>query len=87
LPGEQVIAEALIEEIKTGDAARIPPNVKHWHGASPTVAMTHIAISEQLDGKSVEWMEKVTDAQYNAPLTTIKLVSTVTKNNKEKDLD
>ena len=41
-----------------------PPGVKHWHGASPTTAMTHIAIQEALDGKVVEWMEKVTDAQY-----------------------
>jgi quercetin dioxygenase-like cupin family protein len=41
-----------------------PPHVKHGHGASPTTAMTHIALQEQLDGKAIEWMEKVTDAQY-----------------------
>ncbi|TMQ27782.1 MAG: cupin domain-containing protein [Deltaproteobacteria bacterium] len=42
-----------------------PPNVKHWHGATPVGAMTHMAIVEQLDGKSAEWMEKTTDTQYN----------------------
>ena len=46
----------------------IPPGQKHWHGASPTTSMSHVAISEQLDGKSVEWMEKVTDEQYGAAL-------------------
>jgi quercetin dioxygenase-like cupin family protein len=53
------------EEIKTGDVIWCSPTVKHWHGASPTTAMTHIAITGTLNGKSVEWMEKVTDAQYN----------------------
>jgi quercetin dioxygenase-like cupin family protein len=53
-----------IEEVRPGDAVWFPPNEKHWHGASPTVAMTHIAIQEALDGKAVEWMEKVTDQQY-----------------------
>lgn len=53
-----------VEEIRTGDIVWFPPNVKHWHGATPTSGMTHIAIAEKLDGKSVEWMEKVTDAQY-----------------------
>ena len=53
-----------IEEIRPGDIVWIPPGEKHWHGASPTIAMTHIAIQEQLEGKVVEWMEKVTDAQY-----------------------
>lgn len=57
-----------IEEIRRGDVVRIPPNVKHWHGAAPMTSMAHIAIVELLDGKSTEWMEKVTDAQYNAPL-------------------
>lgn len=42
----------------------VGPNEKHWHGASPTTAMTHIAIQESLDGKAVEWLEKVTDDQY-----------------------
>ena len=53
-----------IEEIYTGDVVIIAPGEKHWHGASPTTAMTHIAIHEQLDGKTVEWLEKVTDEQY-----------------------
>ena len=55
-----------IEEIKAGDVIWCPPNVKHWHGASPTTAMTHIALTGTIDGKNVEWMEKVTDEQYNA---------------------
>jgi 4-carboxymuconolactone decarboxylase len=59
---------APIQEIGKGDTVRIPPNVKHWHGASPGAAMSHIAISEQLDGKVVEWMEKVSDAEFNAPV-------------------
>src|SRR5437868_2925984 len=50
-----------IVEIRAGDVIRCPPNHKHWHGATPTTAMTHIAIQEALDGKLVEWMEKVTD--------------------------
>jgi len=53
-----------IEEIRAGDVVWIPPGEKHWHGASPTAAMTHIAIQESLDGKAVEWLEKVTDQQY-----------------------
>ena len=53
-----------IEEIRPGDTVWFAPNEKHWHGASPSVAMTHIAIQEQLDGKAVEWLEKVTDPQY-----------------------
>ena len=53
-----------IEEIRKGDVVRIPAGVKHWHGATPSTAMTHIAIQEQLNGKAVEWMEKVTDEQY-----------------------
>jgi quercetin dioxygenase-like cupin family protein len=56
-----------IEEIRPGDVVGFPPGEKHWHGAAPTTAMTHIAIQEQLDGKAVEWMEKVTDEQYQAP--------------------
>lgn len=55
-----------IEEIRPGDVVWFPPGEKHWHGASPTVAMTHIAIQEQLDGKMVDWLEKVTDAEYGA---------------------
>ncbi len=53
-----------IEEVRRGDVVWIPPGQKHWHGASPTAAMTHIAIQEQLDGKAVEWLEKVSDEQY-----------------------
>jgi len=55
-----------IEEIRAGDIIWFPPGEKHWHGAAPTTAMTHIAIAEQLDGKAVEWMEKVSDEQYGA---------------------
>jgi quercetin dioxygenase-like cupin family protein len=53
-----------IEEIRPGDVILIAPGEKHWHGATPTTAMTHIAIQEQLDGKAVDWMEKVSDEQY-----------------------
>jgi 4-carboxymuconolactone decarboxylase len=59
-----------VEEIRQGDIVWIPPGQKHWHGAAPNTAMTHIAIVEQLDGKSTEWMERVTDAQYAAPVAT-----------------
>ena len=55
-----------VEEIRPGDVVWFPPNEKHWHGASPSTAMTHIAIQEQLDGKAVDWMQKVTDEQYGA---------------------
>ena len=54
-----------IEEIKAGDVIWCPPQVKHWHGASPTTAMTHIAITGTINGKNVEWMEQVTDEQYH----------------------
>jgi quercetin dioxygenase-like cupin family protein len=53
-----------IEEIHPGDVVWFPPGEKHWHGATSTTAMTHIAIQEALDGKLVDWMEKVTDDQY-----------------------
>ena len=53
-----------IEQIRPGDVVWFPPAEKHWHGATPTTAMTHIAIVEHLDGKSADWMEKVTDEQY-----------------------
>jgi quercetin dioxygenase-like cupin family protein len=55
-----------IEEIRPGDVVWFAPAEKHWHGASPTTAMTHIAVQEQLDGKAVEWLEHVTDEQYAA---------------------
>jgi len=53
-----------IEEIRPGDVIVIAPGEKHWHGAAPTTGMTHIAIQEQLDGKTANWMEKVSDEQY-----------------------
>jgi len=55
-----------VEEIRSGDVVWFPPGEKHWHGSSGTTAMTHIAIQEQLDGKAVDWMEQVTDEQYQA---------------------
>lgn len=55
-----------VREIRAGDSVWIPPNQKHWHGASPKIAMVHLAIHEDLDGKHVDWMEFVTDEQYNA---------------------
>jgi quercetin dioxygenase-like cupin family protein len=53
-----------VQEIHPGDIVWIPPNVKHWHGAGPAGAMSHIAIAESLDGKPVAWLEKVSDEQY-----------------------
>ena len=53
-----------VEEIRPGDVIWFEPGEKHWHGASPTTALTHIAIQEMLDGKAVDWLEKVTDQQY-----------------------
>ena len=55
-----------IEDIHPGDVIWFPPGEKHWHGATPTTAMTHIAIQERLDGKTVDWMEQVSDEQYQA---------------------
>ena len=55
-----------IEEIRPGDVVLIAPGEKHWHGATPTTAMTHIAIQEKLNGKNVDWLEKVSDEQYDA---------------------
>ena len=52
------------EEIRAGDVVWIPPGVRHWHGATASAAMTHVAISEALDGKTVDWMEHVNDEQY-----------------------
>jgi quercetin dioxygenase-like cupin family protein len=56
--------DGAIEEIRPGDVVWFPPGEKHWHGATSSTAMTHIAIQEQLDGKTVNWMEKVSDEQY-----------------------
>ena len=53
-----------VEEIRPGDVVWIPPGEKHWHGATPTTAMTHIAIQEKLEGKVVEWMEQVGEGEY-----------------------
>jgi quercetin dioxygenase-like cupin family protein len=55
-----------IKKIRPGDVIHCPPGEKHWHGATPTTAMTHIAIQEALDGKTVEWMEKVSEEDYQA---------------------
>ena len=55
-----------IEEIRPGDVISFAPGEKHWHGAAPTTAMTHLAIQEALNGKPVDWLEQVTDAQYLA---------------------
>ena len=54
-----------VREIKAGDTVWIPPGEKHWHGAAPNTGMVHIAMQEALDGKHVEWMEQVTDAEYS----------------------
>jgi len=59
------IWDGLVEKICLDDVVWIPPNEKHWHGATPTTAMTHIAIQKQLNGKVVDWMEKVSDEQYH----------------------
>jgi quercetin dioxygenase-like cupin family protein len=58
-------AAAPREEVHPGDIVWIPPGEKHWHGATATIGMTHIAIAEALDGKTVDWMEKVTDEEYS----------------------
>lgn len=57
-----------VRKIKVGDVIWTPANVKHWHGAAPDVSMTHSAVTETLNGKAVEWMEKVTDEQYHRGL-------------------
>jgi quercetin dioxygenase-like cupin family protein len=55
-----------VQEIRPGDVVWCPPGVKHWHGAAPTTAMSHLAVTGTVGGRNVEWMEKVTDEQYNA---------------------
>jgi quercetin dioxygenase-like cupin family protein len=55
-----------VQEIHPGDVVWCPPGVKHWHGATPTTAMTHLAVTGTTDGKNVTWMEKVNDDQYNS---------------------
>ena len=59
-----------IQEVRPGDVVQIPAGRKHWHGGSPKASMTHIAITEHRDGTVVEWMEKVSDEQYNGPVQT-----------------
>jgi quercetin dioxygenase-like cupin family protein len=59
-----------VEEIRPGDIVYFEPGERHWHGASPTTAMQHLAVAESLDGKAVEWMEHVSDEQYAAGQTT-----------------
>jgi 4-carboxymuconolactone decarboxylase len=56
-----------VEIIRKGDVVRVPPGVKHWHGATAAAYMSHIAIVEALDGKTADWMEKVSDDQYKGP--------------------
>ena len=56
-----------VEEIRPGDVVWFEPGEKHWHGAAPTTAMTHIAIQESLDGRAVDWLDPVSDDDYNAP--------------------
>jgi quercetin dioxygenase-like cupin family protein len=60
-----------VVKIQPGDVIWCPPGHKHWHGASPTTAMTHIAITEALDGKVVDWLEKLTDEEYTAAAASI----------------
>lgn len=55
-----------VEDIRPGDVVWFPPGEQHWHGAAPTTGMTHISIQEQLDGKAVDWLEQVSDEQYQA---------------------
>jgi quercetin dioxygenase-like cupin family protein len=55
-----------VQEIRPGDVVWCPPEVRHWHGATPDAAMSHIAVQESLDGRVVQWMEKVTEDQYLA---------------------
>ncbi|BBN88105.1 MULTISPECIES: hypothetical protein [Azospira] len=62
--GAQASVAGPVQTIRAGDTVWIPPGVKHWHGAAPTTAMSHIAIAESLDGKVVDWLEQVSKAQY-----------------------
>jgi quercetin dioxygenase-like cupin family protein len=57
-----------MREIRPGDVVWIPPGEKHWHGGAPTTSMTHLAMQESLDGKTADWMEPVTDAEYAVPV-------------------
>jgi quercetin dioxygenase-like cupin family protein len=64
--GGRSVGGGPIEEIRPGDVVSIAPGEKHWHGAAPTTAMTHIAVQENLNGKVVDWMEHVSDEEYGA---------------------
>ena len=66
-----------IEEMRTGDVVQIPPGVKHWHGAAPNSAMTHIALAESQNGRSVDWLEQVSDEQYGTPVQAQRSASAV----------
>ena len=57
-----------LQEIRPGDVVRIPPGQKHWHGASPDASMSHVALVEHLDGKTTDWLEQVSEAEYRAPV-------------------
>ncbi len=59
-----------VQTIRAGDTVWIPPGVKHWHGAAPTTAMSHIAIAESQEGKVVDWLEQVSESQYSVQLDT-----------------
>ncbi|UQZ90557.1 cupin domain-containing protein [Deltaproteobacteria bacterium Smac51] len=63
--GRTGTADGHVEEIKAGDVVWCPPQIRHWHGAAPDTAMTHMALTGVADGRNVEWMEPVTDEQYN----------------------
>jgi hypothetical protein len=66
LPATAGRSARAVRSSRPGDVVWFSPGEKHWHGATPTTAMTHVAIAEALDGKVVDWMEKVSDAQYRA---------------------
>lgn len=67
--GRTGTADGTVTEIRPGDVVRCPVGVRHWHGASPTVGMTHMALTGVRDGKNAIWYEKVSDADYNRPLS------------------
>lgn len=67
--GRTGTADGRVWELRPGDVVRCPPNVRHWHGASPGMGMTHMAITGVKDGKNAIWHDKVTDAEYNRPDT------------------
>ena len=75
-----------IQEIKPGDVVWIPPGQKHWHGAAPTTPMTHISVQEQVDGKTSEWFEKVTDEQYGVVASAPAAAPASNKNSRAQQL-